>query len=186
MSAPSVSALNRWVVGFCLIAAIAARADEGGVTLVGGPNTTGQNYEWTVTNQDRSPIVEVRIPHYHASLFLVPPEWKTDASTFIVNVGAADRPGECVARAASERDGIAPGKSAVFRVQLSASGAARGVGTVHVRFADGRETAIPGVAVPQPERLGDKYVSLIGLGGIFAVLILIQRLRRARRRPAGA
>lgn len=175
-----------WFVAICMVGGTAARGSGPEVSIAGGPDATGQNYEWTLSNEGRSTILEVRIPHYRAALFVGPPGWTTDASTFLVNVGVADRRGECIARAPSERDGIAPGKSAVFRMQLAAAGAVRGIGGVHVRLADGREIQISGVAVPVPESMGDKYVSLIGLGGIFGVLILLQRLRRTRRRSVSA
>jgi len=177
-SAPNPAALIPWIVAFCLAGGLVARADERDVTVVGGPDATGQNYEWTITNQDRSSIVEVRIPHYRATLFHAPLGWKTDASTYLVNVGVADRPGECIARAPSELEGIVPGKSGLFRLQITPGGARRGVGSVTVRFADGRETAIARVAVPQPELVGDRYVSVIGLALIFGVVIGVQMRRR--------
>ena len=150
-------------------------------TITGGAETNGPSYSWTLTNTHDAPIVEVRFPHYHASLFFAPDGWTTK-STFLVNVGVEDRPGVCTATADSPAKGIVRGNSGKFRMQINQRGTQRGRGTVHLRFADGAELDLPGVEVPVAEGLGDKYVSLIGLGGI-AVAFLLIRAWRGRRRP---
>ncbi len=163
---------------------LAAGADRPEVTITGGADASGRQYTWTITNGYTSPIVYLEIPHYRAGLFFAPEGWATGESTYLVNVGVEDRPGVCIARAAAVTDGIASGQSATFDVQIGARGARRGPGTVLVRFADGTETTVSGVELPRQETLGDKYVTLIGLGLIFAVGLLIQAIRARRRSTA--
>jgi hypothetical protein len=153
-------------------------AAEPKATITGGADDTGHLYEWTVTNNFPSPIVRVEIPHYRAGFCVGPDGWKTDETTGIVDAGATAGHGYCIAAAPSSSKGIAAGKSARVRVQIRHTGAKRGPGTVRVRFADGSETLISGVEVPQRGAFGDKYLSLIGLGTIFAALITWKAIRR--------
>ncbi|MEK7732337.1 MAG: hypothetical protein AAB363_10825 [Planctomycetota bacterium] len=172
--------------GFCvaLIGPASALADSA-VSITGGADASGHTYTWQVANGGASPIVEVRFPHYRAGLFFPPPGWSNDC-TALVHVGAKDEPGVCTARSPAPADGIAPGRSAPFSMQIAADGAKRGRGEVVVRFADGSETRIAGVELPQQEGLGDKYVSLIALGAVFIIFVAVQAVRKRRRRAASA
>lgn len=149
------------------------------VSITGGADASGHTYSWQVHNGGALPIVEVRFPHYRAGLFFPPPGWSNDC-TALVHVGAKDEPGICTARAAAPADGITPGRSAAFSMQIAPAGAKRGPGEVTVRFADGNETRVAGVELPQQEGLGDKYVSLIALGGVFIVFVAVQAIRKRR------
>lgn len=149
----------------------------------------GHTYTWTVTNQSDSPILFVAIPHYRGSLFFAPDGWDTSDSTYLVGVGVPDRPGRCVAKVTEGTAGIPPGGHAEFRLQLTAGRARRGTGEAVVRFADGSTTAIPGVAVPRPESMGDKYITLIGLGLIFVAWLgarSVWKRRSGARVPRGS
>lgn len=165
---------------FALLGSASALANPT-VPITGGADASGHTYTWQVRNSGVSPIVEVRFPHYRAGLFFPPPGWSSDC-TALVHVGAKDEPGVCTARAAAPTDGIAPGRSAVFSMQISPVGAKRGPGEVAVRFADGDEIRIAGVELPQQEGLGDKYVSLIALGGVFIIFVSVQAIRKRRPR----
>ena len=148
-------------------------------SITGGADASGHSYTWQVRNGGASPIVEVRFPHFRAGLFFPPPGWSNDC-TALVHVGAKDEPGVCTARAVAPADGIAPGQSVAFSMQIASSGAKRGPGEVTVRFADGSETRVAGVELPQQEGLGDKYVSLIALGGVFIIFVAVQAVRKRR------
>jgi hypothetical protein len=154
-------------------------------TITGGADASGHTYTWQVNNGGVSSIVEVRFPHYRAGLFFSPQGWSGDC-TALVHVGTKDEPGICTARATAPADGIAPGRSAPFSMQIAAAGAKRGPGEVVLRFADGSETRVAGVELPQQEGLGDKYVSLIALGGVFIVFAAVQAIRKRRRRVSRA
>ena len=151
------------------------------VVITGGADASGHTYTWQVRNGGASPIVEVRFPHYRAGLFFPPPGWSSDC-TALVHVGAKDEPGVCTARAAAPADGIAPEQFAPFSMQIAPAGAKRGPGEVTVRFADGSEARVAGVELPRQEGLGDKYVSLIALGGVFTIFVMAQAVRKRRRR----
>jgi hypothetical protein len=125
-------------------------------------------------------VVFVRIPHYRANLFRVPSGWKGDC-TNLVQVGAKDRPGECIASILSGEVGIKPGSSAEFRVQIAAGGARRMQGDLLLRFADGSVLTVGGVEIPGRESYGDRYVPLIGLAAIFGVWITARSFRKRRR-----
>jgi len=155
------------------------------VTITGGVDITGDGYTWTISNDYASPIVYVKFPHYHATLFFAPDGWSTQ-STFLVNVGVKDRPGICTARAEQPASGITRGNAGTFRMRIYQPGTRRGLGTVLVRFADDSELKISGVEMPTPEAISDKYAPLIGLGAIFIIWLAIGARRRAKARRAGA
>ena len=166
--------------GFVLLVSASVTANPT-VFITGGADVCGHTYTWQVRNDGASPIVEVRFPHFRAGLFFPPPGWLGDC-TALVKVGAKDEPGVCTARAPGSADGIAPGRSATFSMQIAATGAKRGPGEVVVRFADGNETRVSGVELPQQEGLGDKYVSLIALAGVFTIFLIAQAVRKRRLR----
>ncbi len=161
-------------------------AEDRNVTITGGADASGHTYAWQVANTGDSSIVEVRFPHYRAGLFFAPQGWSTNC-TALVHVGVKDEPGVCTARAVSPGEGIAPGRSATFSIQVAPAGAKRGRGEATVRLADGTEMRVGGVELPQAEGLGDKYVSLIGLGAVFMIFIVAQAIRKRRKtaKPAG-
>jgi hypothetical protein len=169
--------------GFSLIEAAAVANPA--VAITGGADASGHTYTWQVQNGGTSPIVEVCFPHYRAGLFFPPGGWSNDC-TALVKVGAKDEPGFCTARATAPAEGIAKGRSTPFSMQIAAAGAKRGLGEVVVRFADGSETRIAGVELPQQEGLGDRYVSLIALGAVFLIFVAVQAVRNRRRRAASA
>lgn len=152
-------------------------AREARASISGGADASGVTYRWTVTHEHTSPIVYVEFPHYHASLFFAPAGW-TQRSTFLVNVGVADRPGVCTARAESAFSGIVRGRSGDFGMQVTAAGTRRGRGNVIVRFADGTESVVADVELPVPETVGSKYLPLVGLSVIAIVALGVRALRQ--------
>ena len=62
-------------------------------------------------------------------------------------------------------------------MQIVAGGAQRRGGKVRVRFADGTDTVVSDVELPQRKSAGDKYVSLIGLGLILGLWMIVGSLR---------
>lgn len=146
------------------------------VGIAGGADASGHNYRWTITNNHSSPIVSVEFPHYHADLFFAPEGWGTE-TTALVNVGYKDAPGECIATVDSPAKGIANGRSQAFGMRIAPLPTRRGGGTVIVRFADGSSARVDSVELPRPERIGDKYLPLIGLGMIFLVWVVFRAVR---------
>ena len=158
-----------------------ASPDASDVSIEGGPDNSGDNYSWTITNAHTSPIVYVEFPHYHATLFFAPDGWSTE-STFLVNVHVKDSPGVCTARVNEGSTGIPQGRSGTFRMRIHKEGTRQGVETVLVRFADGSEIHVPGVQLAVPEAVSDRFGPLIGLGAIFLLLLAIQAGRRTKAR----
>jgi len=172
-----------------LASACASAPGREPVEVTAEVEAAGRAYSWTVSNRSTSPIVYVAIPHYAGSLFFAPDGWDTNDSTCLVSTGAEDRPGRCVAHVKDRAAGIHPGGSATFRLQLAPRGVKRGTGSVTVRFADRTTATVRGVALPQPEPVGDKYMTLIGLGTIFAVWLVGRswaKRRRSDRAPVDA
>ena len=151
------------------------------VSVEGGPDGLGHTYHWTISNNHASPIVRVEIPHYRASLFFAPKGW-TSTCTNLVAVGAIDAPGLCIASATAIVDGIAPGRSVQFGMQLGSASVKRGTGDVVIGYADSSKLTISGILVPVPETLSDKYIPLIGLGTILAVFVVVQVLKSRKNR----
>jgi len=168
-----------------LVTACASVADGQAVVITGGADASGHTYSWQVRNEGASPLVEIHFPHFRGGLFFPPKGWSGDC-TALVQVGAKDEPGICTARAPAPADGIAPRQSAPFSMQIASSGAKRGLGEVIVRFADGSEARVAGVELPQREAAGDKNLPLYGLGGLFAIFVIAQAIRKRRRRATSA
>lgn len=153
---------------------LAGPVDTTKVVISGGPDTSGHNYAWTITNNHASPIVYVEFPHYHAGLFFAPEGWSTE--------GCENQPRMCAASAESPAVGIPRGQASTFRMRIDPRGAKRGEGTVLVRFADETRVNVGGVELPRSEAVADKYAPLIGLGAIFVVWMTVRTMRRAKRR----
>lgn len=171
----------------CFGLIVHAAADDR-VTITGGADGTGQNYEWTVQNNDPSArIVEVDFPHFHADIFIVPdPDLWQQECTGMANAGSttAQEGGVCRAWVEDPRRGIARGFSAVFRMRVSRAGAQRRYGNVTVKFADGTRTVVSGVELPTEQTFGERYIMAIGLGVILLVLVLMRtRSKRAATAP---
>lgn len=169
-------------IGFVLIGVSFPASASVPATVEGGPDSLGQSYQWTVSNQASSPIVHVEFPHYRASLFFAPAKWTFSCSNQVA-VGSIDAPGVCVAKADSPGDGVAPGRSAVFGMQLASGAVKRGMGEVRLTFADSTSYLANQVAVPVPETFGDKYIPLIGLGVILAAFVAIRSVQGRKRHP---
>lgn len=160
---------------------LAATAGDKLVTIDGGADQSRHNYEWFVTNHHSSPIVYVEFPHYRADAFTVPPLWKAE-TTYLVNVGVPDKPGVCIARPEPPNTGISKGGSLRFEMRITAKGAAVGRGRVKIRFADGKETVIEGVILPEPPPSDFKLLPLVGAALIFGGWVVIRALRDRRRK----
>lgn len=171
------------VLGCALLTAVASASDSAKVGIDGGVDPTGHHYVWTVQNSDTSPIVRVEFPHFHADLFFTPEGWSGEC-TALVNVGYKGKPGSCVASSTGGTNGIMPGSAAEFRMRISPLPTRHGTGRVLIRFADGRDASVTGVALPVPDPLSDKYLSLIVLGILFAVFITVKSIRRSKTRGA--
>jgi len=173
-----------WPAG--IVPAMAA-ANDAQVSIEGGADEedpSGHNYTWTVTNHHASPIVSVEIPHYRADTFTAPKGWKTEC-TYLVGIGVPDKPGVCRAMPESPGAGLVRGASAEFRMRIAGGGTTPqpGRGRVLVRFADGSETAVEGVEVPQAPAASTRYIPLIGLAAIFAAVVAVREYRRRKTRP---
>jgi hypothetical protein len=112
-------------------------------------------------------------------LFTVPEGW---AGELTEPVGKTGRSGKLIADASAPSRGIAQGRSLDFGLKIGPAGTPRGEGDVVVRFADGTEILVR-AEVPVREGLGNRYMSLIGLGLIFGVFLLI-RVWKAKKRKA--
>lgn len=159
----------------------AATADDKLASIDGEVDPTRQNYEWFVTNHHTAPIVYIEFPHYRADVFNVPPRWKAE-TTFLVNVGVPDKPGVCIARPEPPNPGILRGGSQPFSMRITAKGAAVGRGEVKIRFADGKETVIRDVVLPEPPPTDFKLLPLVGAAIIFGSWVLIRAIRDRRRK----
>ena len=173
------------VVCLVLVSAACAFASDPSAGITGGADTSGHTYTWQVHNGGTSPLLQVRFPHYRAGLFFPPQGWSSDC-TALVKVGAEDEPGICTSRSMAPADRIATGGLLTFAMQIAPAGAKRGPGEVTVRFADGSETRVGGVELPQRERAGDRYLPLFGLGGVFVTFVIARAVRNRSRRTRGA
>ena len=172
------------MVGLLTSAVAMGQATDALVTITGGADQTAHNYSWTVRNHDTSPIVYLEFPHYRADLFTTPAGWEQKGTTYLVNIGVADKPGVCIARPVPPHPGIVRGASASFGMRVAQRRGLLGKNTVTVRFADGKEVRVKDVELPVPPEETSKYVPLIGMGVLFVVFVAYRTIRN--RRAAGS
>jgi hypothetical protein len=153
-------------------------ADQPAVSIEGGADLTGHNYEWIVTNNGRRAVTAVEFPHYRATLFFAPDGWRVEC-TNLQNVGVADASGVCRATAVDASSAVAPGRSGSFKMSASMA-TVPGGRSVIVSFGDGTTEQVGDVPVPQPEPLVQRYLPLIGLGVIAAAFALLRILARKK------
>ncbi|MCH8241461.1 MAG: hypothetical protein IH897_02485 [Planctomycetes bacterium] len=144
------------------------------VAISGGADDSGQNYSWKITNKHESPIIFVEIPQYKAGVG-IPPDGRNSKLTNPRGLGG--RTGFFTSKVDTAADGIAPGESATFGLTVTVRGTPRGKGDILIRFADETETRVR-AEVPIKETLADRYISLIGLGLIFAVYLVVRAVKR--------
>ncbi|MCP4250590.1 MAG: hypothetical protein GY778_26405 [bacterium] len=155
------------------------------VQMTGGAAPNGEEYAWTVTNLNRSPIVGLTIPCYRAGMFRAPARWT--ARKEAAQDAAVAEPGTqvYVFAATSPAAHIAWKQSGEFAIRLKPGASVqRTPGNVHIRFADGTDTVLLGIELPQPESAAEKQVWIIGLATMFAVFIGVQIIRHRRRNRA--
>lgn len=146
------------------------------VTISGGADDSGQNYTWKITNEHDSPIIFVEIPQYKAAVAIPPDGWESKLTN---PRGEGGRTGFFTSQVGTASGGIAPGESATFGLTVSTRGTPRGKGDLLIRFAD-KTVARVRAEVPIKETFADRYVSLIGLGLIFAVFLIVRAFRRRK------
>ncbi len=151
------------------------------VTITGGPDLTGHNYEWQVTNHYTSPIVHIEFPQYRGDTFFAPEGWKQEWKNRAM-VGGKDSPGWCRTSAASAGEGIPPGGTSRFGMRIARAGAMARPGRVTVRFADGTQAVVTNVLLPTAKGFIERNIMGIGLTLIAAVALVIHwRHRKSRR-----
>ena len=146
------------------------------VAISGGADNSGYKYSWTITNDHDSPIIFVEIPQYRAAVGSPPEGWKSELTN---PRGEGGRTGFFRSEVSAGVDGIAPGESATFHLQVSVGGTPRGKGDVLIRFADETETRVR-AELPIKEAPADRNVSLIGLSLIFAVFLVVRAVKRRK------
>ncbi len=159
------------------------------VAIEGGPDGTGHNYEFRVTNHHQSPIVLLGFPHFRVDVFTVPLGWSTAGTTNAMGEGGPNAEGVCKATVPQPDHGIQGGQTAVFQLRVRPEGAWRGTGTVKVGFADGLLIQVPDVPLPQREPTGARRTRMIGcsaLGVLFLVVLAIRNRRRSAVRQDAA
>lgn len=186
--------LAKWWAMPGLLCCAAIAQTNSGVTITGGPDGSGQNYEWTVTNNAAHPIVDVTFPHYNADTFLSPgdstpsnelDDW-TEECTNLQQVGATQPDGVCRAFVSDSERGILPGRNAKFGMRIARVAAEKGLGNVVVKLSDGTQITVAGVTLPVAPSVGQKYGMTIIMGGALTIFIVAQAARRRRAREKAA
>ncbi|MCB9867342.1 MAG: hypothetical protein H6816_12005 [Phycisphaerales bacterium] len=162
------------------LAAPVVRAEET-VTVEGDtlPDNPAE-FRWTVTNHSGSNIVMFKAPRFLASITLPPPGWSGE-----ILKGTTDRNGEAVFRADSPAAGIWPGRSLSFEVhdlRRMRVGRTKRPLTVEIGRADGTQETVAGVLCPAEESFLAQNIPLIGLASMFGIFLLIQAVRKRRKK----
>lgn len=162
-----------------LLGVLPAFAEEPQVIIKGGRDASGQNYEWTITNNYSSPIVVIEIPHYHADTFSPPKGWAPE-TTNLQRLNARDEPGICKATAPPS-GGLHTGETATVSIRIAQIGTLRGTGTVTIRFLDGRTIGVSGVDLPCAPTFFNQYGYPLGLALLLGGALLWQALRKRKK-----
>ncbi|MBU0641563.1 MAG: hypothetical protein KKB50_22115 [Planctomycetes bacterium] len=188
ISAPIPPGKRVWRVGrrgvaimVLLATATTTQAQSDLVTISGGVDATGHQYVWTVTNKHDSPLVFIHFPQSHADTFIAPAGWTASRNPPQARKG----PPVGLAEAPSPKLGIQPGQSVQFTMRINAAGARRGFASVPVRFADGTEALVGGVAVPESPSKYEHFMVPVVFAVILVITVAIQ-LRRRRKSEAAA
>ena len=144
--------------------------------ITGGVDETGLLYRWSVTHDEPSGLARLEFPHFRGAWVRVPEGWDGELTH---PRGEGGRDGVCVYLARSRDANIPPNTPAIFELGLVADGTPRAQREVIATFGDGR-TAVALAEVPIPEAAADRYISLIGLGGIFLLFLIARAFRRGR------
>ena len=144
------------------------------VSITGGPDASGHNYTWIVTNHHDAAITAVAFPHYRADTFTPPAGWTFDI-THVLGRGAKE--GLCAGKVDSPGAAIYPGKSAEFYLRVAPKGAKRGIRQARVTFKDGREVLVQ-VETSVREPFLERNMTVVGLGVMFVLFLVGARLRR--------
>ncbi|UCG17404.1 MAG: hypothetical protein JSV19_05115 [Phycisphaerales bacterium] len=142
------------------------------MTITGGADVSGHNYEWTVTNHHSSPIVLVQFPHYMADVFTPPDGWTSEMTNPLGK-------GVCSVESVT---GLPTGRSVTVGLRVAPRGAFRGRGNVLVRFADDTEVLVP-AEMPTKEPFIRRNIPVIGLGLAFGAFLLVRALKKRKPRP---
>jgi hypothetical protein len=162
------------------------QAEEPKVTVEGGSDASGHQYVWTITNHHDTPITQISFPHFGADVLVGPDGWRSSC-TNAVRVGVSNPTGVCTTMVEGVHRRIMPGSSGDFTLRVARPDAKASAGEMEITFADGSTYVVSGVELPHGESLGDKYMPLMGLGGIFLIFLIVSALRHRRqkdRRPA--
>lgn len=176
---PAGAASARTVWGSVMLAAAVSTAAsaEPVVTVSGGSDISGQNYEWTITHEYEAPLVYVAIPHFRGDLFYGPAGWRTE----VVNKNSLDfQPGTCIAETEEPSRGLVRGQAGTFRLRLNSAGAPEGEGDIVVRFADGVEARVTAAVPVKQTSPIEPYATPAALGGMFALYLLVRLVLRRR------
>jgi len=176
---PSSRGILLWIVLVVLSITQAAMATPT-VTIEGGVDTAGRMYTWIVLHDHTSPIVSLQFPQDRGNGLTAPPGWKGELQRADDNLHQS---GFARFTCVDESRAIRANQPATFKLNLVWRGASRGVGDVIVRFADGTQTTAL-ASIPIKEPASDRNVSLIGLGSFFAIFLIVQAIRKRRRRLA--
>jgi len=179
--------LASWGAGLaaCLVAAtwcgVVARADEaGGVVVTGDVVPEAPNhFRWIIKNNGTGNIVLFRAPRHLGLEAVMPPRW-----SYELPAGATETSGDVLYRADVPAAGIGPGETGTFEIhdmRLQRVGRTKRAADVVVGFADGSELVLSGVLCPAEETIIEKNIPLFGLGGMFAIFLIAQAVRKRRR-----
>ncbi|UCF34093.1 MAG: hypothetical protein JSV78_02060 [Phycisphaerales bacterium] len=188
---PSHGAAKRRIGSWFALALVAmfispVAAGQPKVTVEGGSDASGHNYAWTITNHHNVPITRISFPHFGADVMRGPDGWQSSC-TNAVRVGVSDPTGVCTAMVEGVHGGIKPRSSGKFTLRVARPDAKASAGEMEIIFADRSTYVVSGVELPHAEPLGDKYMPLMGLGGIFLIFLLVSALRhwaKKDQRPA--
>lgn len=169
--------------GLCLLIALAVPAISQSamatptVTIEGGVDKAGRSYTWIVSHNHTSPIVYLQFPQDKANGLTAPAGWEGELER---NKDNQHQSGFVIFKCADRSRAIARDHPTTFKLNLVWNGAARGVGDVIIRFADGTQTTAS-ASIPIKEPASDRNVSLIGLGSFFAIFLCVQAIRKRKK-----
>lgn len=152
------------------------------ITIEGTRSPTNNfDFIWTLTNHGDKRVTMLRVDHYYGKTVTPPDGWVRSDMTGNWGEGQKLEPGIIEFKVEKPRKAIGRGQTREFKVNVDRVWRGyREPRTVTVGFEDGTTVEIHGVVCPAKESWFKRNYAFVGLGGIFALFLLISLLKKNR------
>jgi hypothetical protein len=161
--------------GFLLCICAAAGAGPEDIVVEGYRSPEGGRwFIWEITNHGSEPVTYFKAPHAWGYTIDPPPGWKGE-------IVRDPRRGTVECRTEDRIDAVRRGHPRAFKLEVKGD-YRPAPNKVTIGFADGTRIQIPNVACPARYSFLRDHFPAVGLGGMFALFILIRTVRARKKK----